>query len=335
MKTRLLIAFLLGSLALSSQAQEAQPAVPAPAPRLACDGPEFDFGVVDNSQTVEHTFLLRNEGDLTLEISQVRPSCGCTVAHISERNVPAGGETKISTKLSLAGRQGQQHKAITVESNDPQQPRFVLTLKGTAGTALDVQPSRLMQSQLAPGSQPTGTVQITGMAGTPFKVLAVESTSEQISARVVTVEEGRVYQLVVSPTQPLSPGQTEATLTVKTDHPQRPNLQVPVLFMAKADLVVAPRELIFPMPSSEPVTRYLIVRANDNQAFQIARVEVPSPEITTETTAFGANGYRVQLSNLRPDTSLNQRVVRIFTSIPGQAPLDVPIRIIASTPVAP
>ncbi len=335
MKTHLLIAFLLGSLALTSQAQEAQPAAPAPAPRLVCDAPEFDFGVVDNSQNVEHTFLLRNEGNLTLEISQVRPACGCTVANISERNVPAGGETKISTKLSLAGRQGQQHKAITVESNDPQQPRFMLTLKGTAGTAVDVQPSRLMQSQLPPGSQPTGTVQITGMAGTPFKVLAVDSSSAQVSAQVETVEEGRIYRLLVSPTQPLGPGQTEATLTVKTDHPQRPTLQVPVLFIAKADLVVAPRELIFPAASSNPVTRYIIVRANDGQPFQIARVETPTQEITSETSAFGANGYRIQLSNLKPEASLNQRVVRLYTSIPGQAPLDVPIRIINTEPVAP
>lgn len=309
--------------------------VHVPAPKLVCDAPEFDFGTVDNSQSVTHTYVVRNDGDLTLEISNVRPSCGCTVASISERNVPPGGETKITAQLNLAGRQGAQHKVMTVESNDPKQPQFMLNLRGVAGVALEVQPARLMQAQISAGTQPTNSVTLTSSLGTPFQITAVEATTESIKASVETVASGSVYRVHVWPSQPLAPGQLEATVIIRTDLPQRPTVEVPTLFMVNTDITVAPREMVFPTASDEPVTRYIIVRAADGLPFQIAQVATPNPEITTEITPFGSNGYRIQLANLRPQAALNQQILRITTSIPGLAPLEVPIRIIQTEAPAP
>ena len=331
MSMRTLVFAVLAALPLSVLAQEPAPTV-VPAPRLVCEAPVFNFGTVDNAQSVEHTFVLRNEGDLSLEIGQVRPSCGCTVASVSERMVPPGGETRITSRLSLAGRQGQQHKVITIESNDPKQPQFTLTLTGVAGVAVDVQPTRIVQAQIPVGAQPTNAVMLTGLAGTPFEVLAVEANSDRVSARVETVESGRVYRVLVYPTKPLEPGQLDANLTIRTDHPQRPTVEIPVSFMALSDLVVAPRELVFPIASEEPVTRYIIVRATGQHAFQLSHVEAPEDGIKTEVTPFGPNGYRIQILNLRPRMDLNQKVIRIHTAIPGQPPLEVPLRIIAPAP---
>lgn len=333
MKLSLLGLVLLTALPLSTPAQEAAPApAEAPAPRLVCDAPEFDFGTVDNSQSVEHTYVLRNEGDLTLEIGQARPSCGCTVASITERNVPPGGETKITARLSLTGRQGPQHKAITVESNDPKQPQYILTLKGVAGTVMDVQPARVMQAQIPAGTQPTNTVTIAGLPGTTFQITNLEATTDRIKAAVETVESGRVYRVNVWPSQPMEPGQIEATMVIHTDHPQKPTVEVPVVLMAHMDLTVAPREMVFPLASDEPVTRYIIIRALDNRPFQLSHVETPSADIKWEISPFPPNGHRIQISNFRPTADMNQRVFRIHTTVPGQPPLDVPIRIVQLEP---
>lgn len=340
MKSSLLCLALLTALHLPALAQEAAPEAAtapaeAPAPRIVCDAPEFDFGTVDNAQNVEHTYVLRNEGTLTLEIGQARPSCGCTVASISERNVPPGGETKITTRLSLSGRQGPQHKAITVESNDPKQPQYILTLKGVAGNIMDVQPPRLMQAQIPAGTQPTNTVTIAGLPGTAFQITNLEATTDRIKAAVETVESGRVYRINVWPSQPMEPGQIDATMVVHTDHPQKPTVEIPVVLMANMDLTVAPRELVFPLASEEPVTRYIIVRARDNMAFQLSGVETPVSTIKTEISPFPPSGYRIQISNFRPTMDMNQRVFRIHTAIPGQPPIDVPIRIVQPAPAAP
>ena len=75
---------------------------------------------------------MKNDGNAPLEIKQARPSCGCTVANISNKTVPPGVTAQIETRLSLRGRVGQQHKNITVESNDPNTLALVLTLSGNS-----------------------------------------------------------------------------------------------------------------------------------------------------------------------------------------------------------
>ena len=134
------LAFIIGLSGVSAWA--ANPVEHGP--RLVCDEPVYDFGTMDNSQDVEHTFVLRNEGDLTLEIKNVRVSCGCTVADTSEKMVKPGTETMIKTRLSLKGRSGPQHKNITVESNDAKQPSFILSLQGTAAMEMQVRPVQLL-----------------------------------------------------------------------------------------------------------------------------------------------------------------------------------------------
>ena len=43
-----------------------------------------DFGVVNKGQRVTHEFQIRNAGEAELEITEVRPSCGCTVAEFDK-----------------------------------------------------------------------------------------------------------------------------------------------------------------------------------------------------------------------------------------------------------
>jgi hypothetical protein len=42
-----------------------------PPPRLACDGPNFEFGVVEPGVELTHTFLIRNNGGRPLRIYSV------------------------------------------------------------------------------------------------------------------------------------------------------------------------------------------------------------------------------------------------------------------------
>lgn len=327
----LLVAALSALVSVSAPAQE-QPDAAAHAPKLVCDEPAFDFGTMDNSQAVEHTFVLRNEGDLTLEITQVRPSCGCTVASISERSVPPGGESRVTARLSLAGRTGPQHKAIVVESNDPQKPQFTLSLAGVAGVALDVQPPRVILGQVPAGTKPSASIQVTGSGTTPFSVASVAANTEQLVATIETLEEGRVYKVNLEAREALSPGQFDAVVVIRTDHPQRPSIEVPVTFVVVGEVIVAPRELEFPAVSTEPVTRYVIIRADAANPFQIERVETPDPSISVVIEPFGAGGYKVQLNNVVASPALDGAIVKIHTTLAGTPEIDVPLRIQQAQP---
>src|SRR5437899_12094401 len=49
-------------------------------PRIAFDQTAYDFGKVESGELIKHTFFFTNTGNALLEVSDVRPSCGCTAA---------------------------------------------------------------------------------------------------------------------------------------------------------------------------------------------------------------------------------------------------------------
>ena len=89
-----------------------------------------DFGIKQQGDTVFVNYPLHNKGQLPLEIKKAFPSCNCVRVSVDDTTVAAGDSTQIKAMFLTHQRLGNQHKTITVFSNDPQQPVMVLTLKG-------------------------------------------------------------------------------------------------------------------------------------------------------------------------------------------------------------
>jgi len=76
-----------------------------------------DFGKVTAGEKVSHTFMFKNSGDKPLVVSQVQPSCGCTVPQWSNDPIAPGKEGSIQVVFNSEGKHGMQHKSVTVVSN--------------------------------------------------------------------------------------------------------------------------------------------------------------------------------------------------------------------------
>lgn len=197
------------------------------APKLVCDQPTYDFGKMDDSMEVTHIFVLKNAGDLPLEIKQVSPSQGVTVTGAPKKTVAPDGETRVSAQLSLRGRSGPQQKTITIESNDPDQPDFTLALNGTVVTAgLEVNPKELEFGNLKTGSAVTKIVEVAQYSAKSFKIGKVESNNRSVTARSEVVKEGKAYRIVVSTQPPLAKGALRGSVRVQVDDPSCPSINI-------------------------------------------------------------------------------------------------------------
>ena len=127
---------LLATLALSTSSVAAETNSQPKSPKIACKQPVHEFGAVDNSQSVEHTFVMWNEGEAPLEIGRVRACCGAT-AEIADKTILPGTNTTLKIKLSLRGRNGKQQKSFYIASNDPEQRYYQLQLTGAAVAMVD------------------------------------------------------------------------------------------------------------------------------------------------------------------------------------------------------
>ncbi len=88
-----------------------------------------DFGTITQGEIVEKTFRFKNVGKSNLLISSAHGSCGCTVADYPEKPIAPGEEGVIKVKFDSNGKQGKQHKTVTLVANTVPNTH-VLTLKG-------------------------------------------------------------------------------------------------------------------------------------------------------------------------------------------------------------
>jgi hypothetical protein len=85
----------------------------------------FDFGKVNQGEVVKHEFVFTNTGTATLEITAVRPGCGCTTAGIWDKLVEPGKTGIIPLQFNSANFGGKVFKSATVTCSDPNRSNVV------------------------------------------------------------------------------------------------------------------------------------------------------------------------------------------------------------------
>ena len=251
MKTHILSALcLVFLLALPVPAQEAPAETAAleetPAPRIIAPEPIFDFGERESTEVVEHNYVIRNEGEVSLEITSVRASCGCTAVKPSQNVIAPGAEGTIQARFDLRGRNGMQIKTITVNSNDPKTPVLNLQLKGSIVNALRAQPSTLFFGRIEPGAERRRTVEIISGKG-PIQIVEYRTTNPGLVVTPIAAEpgaDGTVHRFEVALDPALPEGNISGSLIIKTSLANPPEISIPVA----AFVVAAPA----PAPAEEP-----------------------------------------------------------------------------------
>ncbi len=86
-------------------------------PKFEFEETSFDFGVLVEGEKVAHAFKYKNVGKTDLIISSVSTTCGCTVPNYSKEPLKPGEEAELEVVFSSSGKQGMQHKTITILAN--------------------------------------------------------------------------------------------------------------------------------------------------------------------------------------------------------------------------
>jgi hypothetical protein len=100
------------------------------APRIEFVKTDFDFGTIDEGQTVEYEFTFKNIGKKDLVIRRIKASCGCTTVEPADKVIKPSMSSSFKASLKTKGLSGRNAKSITVISNDPVTPTVVLRISG-------------------------------------------------------------------------------------------------------------------------------------------------------------------------------------------------------------
>ncbi len=296
-------------------------------PQLACDAPVYDFGELENTRSVDHEFILRNEGAETLEIIRVHSGCGCTVAKPNDMKIRPGGETAIRVRFSLKGRTGRQAQKVTVISDDPFNPRLDLTLTGEALSAITVNPERLFWGNIHKDEPHEQVVAIKFHRDLPVSVKSAVIQDPMFSVETKVVSDGESYEVVIKTAPDPAPGPFDCALRVETDARSAPDIVVPMSGRVVGDVYAVPHEIILDSRSVDLASRFIIVRSARNLPFKVLEVESPDESIEVSVRQSGASRYMVDLKKVAARPGLDGAVVRIITDCETDPEILVPIRV--------
>ena len=86
-------------------------------PKIEMLEDSFNFGEMQQGESVTHDFVLKNIGDANLIISAAKGSCGCTVPEWPKGPIAKAEEATIKVTFNSAGKSGKQNKTVTLVTN--------------------------------------------------------------------------------------------------------------------------------------------------------------------------------------------------------------------------
>lgn len=89
--------------------------------------PAKELGTINEGQKLQISFRLKNTGTSPLVLQSVVPGCGCTLADYPKEPIAPGKEADITASFDSKGREGQQHKEITVTANTKESSQHKLS----------------------------------------------------------------------------------------------------------------------------------------------------------------------------------------------------------------
>ncbi len=313
-----------GSPALFGQAAPTLvPATPVPAipskgtPKIQFSETTFNFGKVQTTDKPQHEFIFTNTGDAMLEITDVRPGCGCTTAGAWDRQVQPGKTGKVPLQFNPANFSGPVTKMATVACNDPTQPSLHLQFQANVWRPIEVQPQYVyflpVEDEL---TNDTKVVRIVSNIEEPITLGNPFSTSAAFKTELKTVREGKEFELHVTYAGPVSNANSQATITFHTSSTNMPNLSVNVVVMPQPALVAMPQQIQLPPgPLSQDYHYPATIRNNGHTPLKLS-----DPSVNAE-------GVTVQMQEMDPGKTfnLNLSFTTNFQARAGQ-PLELTVK---------
>lgn len=315
--------FTVVQLAASSALLAQQAPAPAPAapksdgPHIRFSETNFDFGKVKFTDTPRHDFIVTNTGNTVLEITEVKPGCGCTTAGAWDHQVQPGQTGKIPIQFNPASFSGTVGKSVTVTCNDPAQGTHLLQIQATVWRPIEVQPA--YTHFLAIEGETTNDTKVVRIINNLEEAITLEppqSSSPIFKTELKTLKPGKEFELHVTYAGPVSNASPHSTITIKTSSTNMPVLNVSAYAMPQPALVAMPPQIQLPPGPFSPEYRYPAMIRNNGST----PVKVSEPAVNAE-------GVTVQVQETQPGKlfTLNLSFAPTFKAMPGQ-PLELTVK---------
>jgi hypothetical protein len=277
MKSLFLVVWLIGSYFFGINQVSAQAG-----PKAIVIATVKDAGTFYKGDKITDEFLIRNDGDATLNINDVKPACGCTTASFDKAIAP-GKTGKIKVVVDLSSFNGPISKGITVYTNDASSPEIGLTIKAKVISILSANPGYARYNVVQGEIPPDGIQQlITSTEGSSFEitgfesdVAAVKATYHEASTRERLPDVlGKQWVVKIILANDVQVGALSGYVHIKTNHAKQKTIDIPISGFVRPLLTATPNTIDYgEINANDHTYKSISVRVFSAQAISIVRME--------------------------------------------------------------
>src|SRR5437899_1894842 len=260
-------------------------------PRIDFASTVFNFGRSKPGDVIKHDYIFTNSGAAMLEITDVKPGCGCTTAGTWDRFVEPGKTGSIPLQFNPGAFNGPVAKSAIVSCNDPSHTNIVLQLSGTIWRPIEVVPASAVFSFSSEGQKnETRVLRIFNHLEAPLTLSDLQCTNSSFRAKLQTVELGKEFELRITAVPPFTTSSVFGSITLKTSSPDAPLIAASAYAMLQPAVMVTPEQISLPPgPLASGTSSVTTIRNNGTNVLQLteARVDVPGVEIRIQESEPG------------------------------------------------
>lgn len=196
-----------------------------------------DLGLVDPDSRHQVTFDVSNPTDRPLAITNVKSECNhCTVAE-APKSIPARGTATVKVDFHAPAEPTMYSKRVLLTTSDVKGAVIVLQLRACVGLPLEAK--HLDCGKMKLGQTGQFQLVLANRGKTTVRPIYAISSLDNIIAqipRMVIPSGGDGSIPIVVKTEGMASGKVRATISVQTDCPTQPRIEVPVTFEVVSDI---------------------------------------------------------------------------------------------------
>ena len=243
----------------------------AQAPIITFDKVHHDFGRISPDRKVAAKYKVTNTGNAFLNITQVRPSCGCTYTMLGKWSLAPGEATEIEALFDPKGVKGLVRKSIEVVCNDPKTPTLSLSLE--ADVVQEIMPSvDAVYFHQAPKSMPARSqVRYASGNGEPVQIVDVKAPGAPFLTFAYKPEGKDLVLEVAFDGRKVPAGQLRGveTASVRFTNPRMNQLPLNIQWDLKPSITASPVEVVFQGAPGNEQRQKLSLKQVDGKPFRI------------------------------------------------------------------
>jgi hypothetical protein len=296
-----------------------------------------DFGPSVEGDKLKHSFVIQNTGSSALLIDRIDSSCGCTATVLKSRDVAPGASTQVELTFDTTGRPGPNHKMVSVVSNDPSTPRYMLEFKTIVESLVGMEP-RAVFKKVDSGSVDFAEAWVIGKSAELAK-LSVQSVDHPESVSVETIsreESGKHRQGIKIVFRGTKLGKYHGELVLGTGVEALPRIVLPIDWVVSGNIETIPKSLALNLTDSRETTLQVTSRRAGFKLRAAKVLEGPFSASIEQSDASISTMVRVRVSGeAANDAGLISGTLELLSNDPIEPSKKVPIQLSFYPPVVP